>query len=79
MSPRWRVLPLLPYSRRDVPVRTLSTDAVNHPQALDQLESLPSLEGAKAQVKNVVAESKDAARRVLPSLEWQSRNAESGA
>jgi hypothetical protein len=45
-------------------------------QALEQLESLPSLEETKTQVENVVAEIKDAANRVVPSLKWQSLHGE---
>jgi hypothetical protein len=55
------------------------TPSTTAAQALDQLESLPSLEETKTQVENVVAEIQDAAKRLLPALEWQSRNGESGA
>lgn len=45
-------------------------------QGLDQLQSLPSLEETKTQVEGVVAEIKDAANRVIPSLEWASLHGE---
>lgn len=55
---------------------TASTAAT---QALEQLQSLPTLEDTKTQIENAVAEIKDAANRVVPSLQWQSLNGESGA
>ena len=55
---------------------TPSTDAA---QALEQLQSLPSLEDTRTQIENVIAEIKDAANELVPSLRWQSLNGESGA
>lgn len=52
---------------------TPSTDTA---QALEQLESLPSLEETKSQVENAVSEIKAAANRAVPSLEWQSLHGE---
>lgn len=55
------------------------TPSTTSAQALDQLESLPSLEETKTQVQNAIAEIQAAANQAVPALEWQSLNGESGA
>lgn len=52
------------------------TPSTKAAQALDELESLPSLEETRTQVESAVAEIKDAATRLIPSLEWQSLHGE---